>query len=60
MGIRIAPTIMGGWFYAIRAGYDTTDGRITYWVEDHEGQRRRISGQKYHLLAKRQVKEDAE
>jgi hypothetical protein len=59
MSIRIAPTIMPGWFYAIRAGYDTDNGRNTYWVENHEGERRTITGQKYHILAKRQVKEEA-
>lgn len=58
MTIRIAPTIMAGFFYAIRAGFDTENGRRRYWVENHEGERRTISGQKFYVLQKRQISEE--
>lgn len=51
--IQIKPTIMPGWFYAIRAGVTTTNGRNTYWAENHEGERRELTGAQFNILLKR-------
>jgi len=51
--IQINPILMRGWFYAIRAGVTTTNGRNTYWAENHEGERRSITGRQFYVLLKR-------
>jgi hypothetical protein len=51
--IQINPTLMRGWFYAIRAGVTTDNGRKTYWAENHEGERRELTGAQFHILLKR-------